>query len=417
MTFSCGHLRNAAVFFYDKRICIVQFPFVANGSALCSLEIQGQGKMLALIIGGSGSGKSAFAEKLLASAGPGGIYLATMEPFGEEGRARIARHRAQRAALGFLSMERYTDLVGARIPQGANVLLEDLSNLLANEMFSPEGSAAATQMKTADPALDAVRRGTDCLAGKCDNLIIVTNEVFSGGSAYEGETLSFLKNLAILNREIASRADLVAEIVCGIPHVLKGELPDGIETGFDGGEGRPASRPAAPARWHIRKKRLDERGAPGLIFVTGPLSAGKREYIRNALGMDEETFAGCAVWNVQDMVLLPETEEVGDESDVSRPDGNESGGNGFGGDGIDVKIADLEALADRLARKEIVIATEVGGGIVPVEPRDRAAREAAGRLSCLLARRADTVIRVCCGLPQLLKGEWPQGCGPGGLQH
>ena len=35
----------------------------------------------------------------------------------------------------------------------------------------------------------------------------------------------------------------------------------------------------------------------------------------------------------------------------------------------------------------------------------RRKREAAGRLACLLAARADTVIRVCCGLPRLLKGE------------
>ena len=233
--------------------------------------------MLALIIGGSGSGKSAFAERLSAAAGPGGFYLATMEPFGEEGRARIARHRAQRGALGFLTVERYTDLAGAQIPPGADVLLEDLSNLLANEMFSPKGSAAAARKtgdavisgcdeetgerggrspvpgaargegptfqaemtkwekspvpgaargeEAADPALDAVRRGIDSLAGKCRNLTIVTNEVFSGGSRYEGETLLFLKNLAVLNRETALRADLVVEVVCGIPNVLKGELP------------------------------------------------------------------------------------------------------------------------------------------------------------------------------------------------
>ena len=46
-------------------------------------------------------------------------------------------------------------------------------------------------------------------------------------------------------------------------------------------------------------------------------------------------------------------------------------------------------------------------GVVPVDPAQRAAREAAGRLSCLLAARAETVVRVCCGIPQLLKGEWP----------
>ena len=58
---------------------------------------------------------------------------------------------------------------------------------------------------------------------------------------------------------------------------------------------------------------------------------------------------------------------------------------------------DLGALADRLAQKEIVIATEVGGGVVPVDPAERAAREAAGRLACLLAARADTVVRVAAG--------------------
>ena len=67
---------------------------------------------------------------------------------------------------------------------------------------------------------------------------------------------------------------------------------------------------------------------------------------------------------------------------------------------------DLTALADALAAHPVVIATEVGGGVVPVDPAQRAAREAAGRLSCLLAARAETVVRVCCGIPQLLKGEW-----------
>ena len=110
-----------------------------------------------------------------------------------------------------------------------------------------------------------------------------------------------------------------------------------------------------------------------MIFVTGPLFAGKREYIRAALGLSEAEFSARAVWDVQELV---------------------SG-------------TDVEALADALSEKEIVIATEIGGGLVPVNAAQRAQREAAGRLACLLAARADTVVRVCCGLPQLLKGEWP----------
>lgn len=111
-----------------------------------------------------------------------------------------------------------------------------------------------------------------------------------------------------------------------------------------------------------------------MIFVTGPLFAGKKAYISQTLGLSAQELAERAVWDVQDLAA---------EAD------------------------NLEELARTLARREIVIATEVGGGVVPVQPEQRRAREAAGRLACLLAARADTVVRVCCGLPQLLKGEWP----------
>ena len=77
-----------------------------------------------------------------------------------------------------------------------------------------------------------------------------------------------------------------------------------------------------------------------MIFVTGPLFAGKREYICKALGWSEEDLARRGIWEVQDQV-------------------------------------------------------------------QRQNREAAGRLACLLAQRADRVIRVFCGLPQALKGELP----------
>ena len=110
-----------------------------------------------------------------------------------------------------------------------------------------------------------------------------------------------------------------------------------------------------------------------MIFVTGPLYAGKREYIRNALHLSEADFTARAVWDVQELAMN----------------------------------ADLPALSERLAQKDIVISTELGGGLVPIERTEREKREAAGRLACMLAARADTVVRVCCGLPQILKGELP----------
>lgn len=107
-----------------------------------------------------------------------------------------------------------------------------------------------------------------------------------------------------------------------------------------------------------------------MIFITGPLYSGKRDYACQLLGCGAEELKGRAIWDVQKLAA---------------------------------ECVDLNALADDLAQHEVVIATEVGGGVVPIDAGERAAREAAGRLSCLLARRAERVVRVFCGLPMVLK--------------
>lgn len=113
-----------------------------------------------------------------------------------------------------------------------------------------------------------------------------------------------------------------------------------------------------------------------MIFVTGPLFAGKKEYIAAALGWTEEQLAQNAAVDVQ---LLA------------------------------ADAVDLAALAEELAQKPVVIATEIGGGVVPMDAAQRDAREKAGRLACLLAQKADCVVRVYCGLGQVLKGALPGG--------
>ena len=175
--------------------------------------------MLSIIIGGSGSGKSAFAEDLVCRLPGRRIYIATMTARDPESLQRIARHRQARAGREFETLERGRDLAGAaesesELPARANVLLEDLSNLLANEMFHPEGGG-----------IDAVRAGIKVLKDRGESLTVVTNEIFSDGGRYDGMTELYLRNLAMLNRELAREADLVAEVVCGLPNVLKGNLP------------------------------------------------------------------------------------------------------------------------------------------------------------------------------------------------
>lgn len=108
-----------------------------------------------------------------------------------------------------------------------------------------------------------------------------------------------------------------------------------------------------------------------MTFITGPLYSGKQAYACDLMHWTDADFSRYGVRDVQDLAA----------------------------DAIDLTL-----LADALASEyQVVIATELGAGVVPVDPEERAKREAAGRLACLLAERAHRVIRVCCGLPQVLK--------------
>ena len=105
-----------------------------------------------------------------------------------------------------------------------------------------------------------------------------------------------------------------------------------------------------------------------MIFITGPLYSGKRTFAQK--------LPGRRIADVQELVA---------------------------------DAPELDKLADRLAAEyDVVLATEVGGGVVPMEAQQRAAREAAGRLACLLAARADCVVQMFCGIPTVLKGELPE---------
>ncbi len=174
--------------------------------------------MLTLVIGGSASGKSAFAEDLILKAGPGPrYYLATMEPMDSECRARIDRHRAMRAQKGFKTIEQYTNLAGLTLPRRGAVLLEDLGNLAANELYSPAGAGP-------EKALAAILTGIDRLGVQCRALVVVSNEIFAGGRDYAPGTETYLSLMARAHRAIAARADQVYEVVCGLPYGYKGDV-------------------------------------------------------------------------------------------------------------------------------------------------------------------------------------------------
>ncbi len=171
--------------------------------------------MMHLITGGSGSGKSAYAEaQILVLNGECRVYLATMYPYDEESRQRIARHRKMRAEKNFTTVECYRDLEKTEIPEHADVLLECMSNLTANEMFWPEGAGSDTE--------EQILRGVEWLRRKARNLVIVSNEIFSDGCEYDSGTKEYQRTLGKINCRLAELADRVTEVVYGIPLEVKG---------------------------------------------------------------------------------------------------------------------------------------------------------------------------------------------------
>ena len=173
--------------------------------------------MMILLTGGAACGKSAFAEKLCENANGVKYYIATMQPYGDEGRMRISRHRAMRDGKGFVTVERYTDIGKLSLPERGTALLECIANLTANEMFRADGTFS-------DP-VQRVVSGVEELMRKCDMLVVVTNDVGSDGLVYDEATNEYIRAIGCINAKLAVLADTVAELVAGLPVVVKGELP------------------------------------------------------------------------------------------------------------------------------------------------------------------------------------------------
>ncbi len=166
--------------------------------------------MVILLLGGSASGKSRWAEGLAValrrrSGGPL-LYLATMAAEDGESRRRVTRHRKLRAGKGFLTVERPVGLMELSLPPGATILVEDLGNLVANEVFSPEGGGER-----------AVRLGLEHLRRQAKHLILVGNEIFSDGEAWQGEMAAYLRLLAQAQAACAAWSGAAGAVICGIP--------------------------------------------------------------------------------------------------------------------------------------------------------------------------------------------------------
>ena len=113
-----------------------------------------------------------------------------------------------------------------------------------------------------------------------------------------------------------------------------------------------------------------------MILVIGAMASGKRSYVRS-LGFAEHEIADGVL---DDRPVVANAHRLAADY-----------------------AGALDELADELSEKAVVICNEVGCGLVPVQAEQREQRERAGRLCALLAARADRVVRMVCGIPQLIK--------------
>lgn len=186
--------------------------------------------MLYLVTGGSGSGKSEYAENLAVRLwerlrpGAGRLYyVATMYSYDRECDERIVRHRLMRRDKGFSTVECQWDVSRVRAEEKDVLLLECMSNLLANEMYLPEGGIKDRGEKAEEQLEKTVVTPLLELAGQAGELVVVTNEVFSDGARYDPESEKYRALLGKVNRMLAAQADAVTEVLFSIPVIYKGE--------------------------------------------------------------------------------------------------------------------------------------------------------------------------------------------------
>lgn len=172
--------------------------------------------MLTLIIGFEKNGKSFYAESLAVKITNGKLYyIATFIPVGdgETGMSRVLRHREHREGKGFETIEKPHSLKDLNLEATATVLLEDVTNLLANYMFCED----------ADGGVDDVLSDVDYLCESCEHVIAVSFSGMEQGDGYDDATNGYIAAHEEMNRLLFERADAVVRLHDRKPQILKGE--------------------------------------------------------------------------------------------------------------------------------------------------------------------------------------------------
>jgi len=129
-----------------------------------------------------------------------------MSALDNEDNKRITRHQAERNDCGFTTIEQSRNIedILDKSDISGSFLLDSLTALLANEMFSPHGDFD-------DNACNRVSAGLTLILARVKNIVIVSDYIYSDAFIYEPLTEEYRKSLAALDRLAAERCDVVLE--------------------------------------------------------------------------------------------------------------------------------------------------------------------------------------------------------------
>lgn len=170
---------------------------------------------LILITGGQRSGKSQYAERLALSLSPNPVYMATAHVWDEEFHQRVLLHQERRGPE-WTNIEEERQL--SRHDVRGRVVLVDCLTLWATNFFYADGQEADV-----DTALGALKAEFDSFVAQEATFVVVTNEIGWGGTPVNDVQRRFTDLLGWLNQYVASLADEVVMMVCGVPVTVKGE--------------------------------------------------------------------------------------------------------------------------------------------------------------------------------------------------
>ena len=168
--------------------------------------------MIIYIYGGVASGKSEYAEELISKMFDNKIYLATMENIGNVSKKRIDKPLVQREGKGFTTIEEPRNIMNIYIDLKSNILLEDLTNLLANNIFY-EGVLRINYKKITEFIFSDII----ALEKRCNALFIVGNDIFSTNRNISVELDIFLQCLYFLHNKLCDLSKQVIEVIYGLP--------------------------------------------------------------------------------------------------------------------------------------------------------------------------------------------------------